>query len=75
MAGVMQYGWKGAGFGYDKPGACGVNIRSVNQTPRWWPKDNGMSSAIMSTSARNTADFSQFSEAVKHAGVDAKRNM
>ncbi len=66
MAGVMQYGWRGAGYGYDKPGACGVNIRSANQTPRWWAKDNGMSSAIMSATARNTADFSG------HAGVESE---
>lgn len=73
MAGVMQYSWMGAGDGYLRPGACGVHKRTVNETPRWWPRDNGMSSQVMSSGAQNRADSAQFSEATKHAGVDAKR--
>lgn len=75
MSGVRQYSWGGAGEGYDKPGAPGVSIRSANQTPRWWPKNPGMSSQIMSSGVQNRADSAQFSEATKHAGVDAKKNM
>jgi len=75
MSGVIQYSWQGAGEGYVRPGAAGVNIRSVNQTPRWWPKDYGNSSMIMSSGVQNRADSAQFSDAVKHAGVDAKRNL
>jgi len=75
MGGVIQYSWMGAGDGYLRPGAAGVHRRTPNETPRWWPRDNGMSSAIMSSGVQNRADSAQFSEAVKHAGVDAKRNM
>ena len=67
MAGVMQYSWRGAGEGYDKPGACGVNIRSANQTPRWFAKNPGLSSQIMCSGVQNRADFSNF-----HAGVESE---
>lgn len=63
----MQYSWMGAGEGYIRPGACGVHMRSPNETPRWWPKDTGMSSMITSNGAQNRADFSNY-----HAGIESE---
>lgn len=73
MCGRIQYSWNGAGEGYTKPGAPGSVIRTAATNPRWFPKDTGMSSAIMSSGAQNRADSAQFSEATKHAGVDSKK--
>ena len=71
----MFYTWGGAGNSWVKPGAPGTQIISANIRDRDYPIDYGMSSRIQSGSAQNRADFSQFSEAVKHAGVDSKKNL
>ena len=75
MSGSMFYTWGGAGNSWVKPGAPGTQIISANIRDRDYPIDYGMSSRIQSGSAQNRADFSQFSEAVKHAGVDSKKNL
>ena len=68
MSGIIQYmRLSGAGSGYTRPGAAGVNIRSANQTPRWWAKDYGNSSMIAVAGVQNRADFSNY-----HAGVEAE---
>ncbi len=75
MGGVIQYSWRGAGDTWIDPGAPGTFIRDAARTPRWFPKNYSMSSTIMSKGVQNAADSSQFSEATKHAGVDAKKNL
>ena len=75
MSGSMFYTWGGAGNSWIDPGAPGVSQITANLRDRFYPIDYSMSSRVQSGSAQNRADSAQFSEAVKHAGVDAKRNM
>ncbi|NCT40615.1 MAG: hypothetical protein GW778_03015 [Alphaproteobacteria bacterium] len=75
MSGSIFYTWEGAGMGWMDPGAPGVSQVTANLRNRFYPIDYSMSSRIQSGSAQNRADFSQFSEAVKHAGVDSKKNL
>lgn len=75
MCGSMFYTWGGAGNCWSKPGAPGTSIITANLRDRDYPIDYGMSSRIQSGSAQNRADFSGVSEAVKHAGVDSKKNL
>lgn len=75
MCGSMFYTWGGAGNSWVKPGAPGTSIITANLRDRDYPIDYSMSSRIQSGSAQNRADSAQFSEAVKHAGVDSKKNL
>lgn len=75
MSGSMFYSWNGAGGTWPKPTSVGQRIITANIRDRDFPIDYSMSSRIQSGSAQNRADSAQFSEAVKHAGVDSKKNM
>lgn len=75
MCGSMFYTWGGAGNSWAKPGAPGTSIITANIRDRDYPIDYGLSSRIQSGGAQNRADYSGVSAAVRHEGVESKKNL